>query len=763
MSRPSTFFIIIFICSLKTTKILLSSLGNNIINNNNNNDANNNDDSEQQQQHDDIMLNDNGVKVRKPYTITKQRERWTEQEHDRFVDALKLHGRAWRKIEEHIGTKTAVQIRSHAQKFFAKLQKEQKKSLEADQLSDVTRAAGGDEQTRDTQTSAGGGEMTTMDNNNNNNNVIVGNKGGNNNSKLLIQALIGKKSQVATSNGDDFSNNNNNKEEDEADLLSNLANNNKNYNNNQSPATTTTTNNTVVRRTSSMSTGGGRTTASDIPPARPKRKPTHPYPRKESSLSQRQTNPSGFVNIASAQSNKNYKIIKKSPSISEALIDVARVEQQASASAAQALLNATSEMVRNRMMQEMQMQQMMQQQNNNNNNNNDNAGQHQQQKQNQQQQLIQHLSAPNPLSQLQAIMAANPMLAAMNFGGSMPGMANFSMPSFAQNIAPPSVTKTTTTTLTAKDAPNNKGDKIKPVDASNNNNNNNNNGESLKKNSLTDLNGEGKKSLPIPVKMNSQSAFSGYVRPTPSNQYQQFGNGVANNNNNNDAAIMAAMQQHQQMQYWNAQMAALAATQDPNVFAQFLQQQQMGSQMAFAHHCNSFQINRTPSTINLEAGAPSEKKVEKGVPASTQTPVSEVAKDIAKARQRATTVPQVPKEIENAMTNHSNGSNSDGKKESDDSKNGNNNSKDTMTNMTTGRRSRRAAAVVAAEKVTEQVSAGRTKRNNNNNNNGGSGSGSEQQPRNKNQGSSGSDGSDDVTLKGFETTSFRVYQPRDDR
>ncbi|KAI5072621.1 hypothetical protein GOP47_0012727 [Adiantum capillus-veneris] len=61
--------------------------------------------------------------VRKPYTITKQREKWTEQEHQKFLEALKLYGRSWGHIKEHIGTKTTVQIRSHAQKFFVKVER----------------------------------------------------------------------------------------------------------------------------------------------------------------------------------------------------------------------------------------------------------------------------------------------------------------------------------------------------------------------------------------------------------------------------------------------------------------------------------------------------------------------------------------------------------------------------------------------------------------------------------------------------------------
>ncbi|EPS59700.1 hypothetical protein M569_15105, partial [Genlisea aurea] len=69
------------------------------------------------------QIEDPSKKVRKPYTITKSRESWTEPEHDKFLEALQLFDRDWKKIEAFVGSKTVIQIRSHAQKYFLKVQK----------------------------------------------------------------------------------------------------------------------------------------------------------------------------------------------------------------------------------------------------------------------------------------------------------------------------------------------------------------------------------------------------------------------------------------------------------------------------------------------------------------------------------------------------------------------------------------------------------------------------------------------------------------
>ena len=54
--------------------------------------------------------------------------RWTKDEHFRFLESLKIHGKEWKKVQEHVCTRTSTQARSHAQKFFNKLEK-RKQSL----------------------------------------------------------------------------------------------------------------------------------------------------------------------------------------------------------------------------------------------------------------------------------------------------------------------------------------------------------------------------------------------------------------------------------------------------------------------------------------------------------------------------------------------------------------------------------------------------------------------------------------------------------
>lgn len=49
--------------------------------------------------------------------------RWTQEEHFRFLEALKKYGKEWKRVQQHVGTRSSTQARSHAQKFFVKLEK----------------------------------------------------------------------------------------------------------------------------------------------------------------------------------------------------------------------------------------------------------------------------------------------------------------------------------------------------------------------------------------------------------------------------------------------------------------------------------------------------------------------------------------------------------------------------------------------------------------------------------------------------------------
>ena len=54
--------------------------------------------------------------------------RWTDEEHELFLEALKRYGKEWKKIAGAVRTRTIVQTRTHAQKYFQKVTKGQSSS-----------------------------------------------------------------------------------------------------------------------------------------------------------------------------------------------------------------------------------------------------------------------------------------------------------------------------------------------------------------------------------------------------------------------------------------------------------------------------------------------------------------------------------------------------------------------------------------------------------------------------------------------------------
>jgi len=49
--------------------------------------------------------------------------RWTQEEHQKFLEAILLYGNEWKTVQKHIGTRNSTQARSHAQKFFISFKK----------------------------------------------------------------------------------------------------------------------------------------------------------------------------------------------------------------------------------------------------------------------------------------------------------------------------------------------------------------------------------------------------------------------------------------------------------------------------------------------------------------------------------------------------------------------------------------------------------------------------------------------------------------
>lgn len=57
------------------------------------------------------------------YLKTSKTGRWSKEEHQKFIEAILLYNNNWNQIHDYIKTRSNTQARSHSQKFFVRLQK----------------------------------------------------------------------------------------------------------------------------------------------------------------------------------------------------------------------------------------------------------------------------------------------------------------------------------------------------------------------------------------------------------------------------------------------------------------------------------------------------------------------------------------------------------------------------------------------------------------------------------------------------------------
>ena len=63
------------------------------------------------------------LNIKETQTSTKhlRQGRWSPEEHNLFLEGLVLYSNEWKRVQEHIGTRSSTQSRSHAQKFFIRI------------------------------------------------------------------------------------------------------------------------------------------------------------------------------------------------------------------------------------------------------------------------------------------------------------------------------------------------------------------------------------------------------------------------------------------------------------------------------------------------------------------------------------------------------------------------------------------------------------------------------------------------------------------
>eukprot|EP00616_Rhizochromulina_sp_CCMP1243_P018883 CAMPEP_0118978964 /NCGR_PEP_ID=MMETSP1173-20130426/24864_1 /TAXON_ID=1034831 /ORGANISM="Rhizochromulina marina cf, Strain CCMP1243" /LENGTH=327 /DNA_ID=CAMNT_0006929203 /DNA_START=69 /DNA_END=1048 /DNA_ORIENTATION=+ len=74
----------------------------------------------------DTPLQESDLGAGEGLAVPENTGRWGSEEHKLFLRGLELYGKGWKKIASLIKTRTVVQIRTHAQKYFQKLAKAQR-------------------------------------------------------------------------------------------------------------------------------------------------------------------------------------------------------------------------------------------------------------------------------------------------------------------------------------------------------------------------------------------------------------------------------------------------------------------------------------------------------------------------------------------------------------------------------------------------------------------------------------------------------------
>ena len=71
-----------------------------------------------------IINKNDSIRIKKEEEYLKHNSgRWSEEEHQKFIEGILEYGNEWKKVRKIIKTRTSTQARSHAQKFFLRIKK----------------------------------------------------------------------------------------------------------------------------------------------------------------------------------------------------------------------------------------------------------------------------------------------------------------------------------------------------------------------------------------------------------------------------------------------------------------------------------------------------------------------------------------------------------------------------------------------------------------------------------------------------------------